>query len=56
MVLYDYDSNEILAEPINNSQASNTRDNLLNIHKVLKAIGSNTKVYIMDNKCYSDLK
>ena len=59
MVMYDYDSNAILAEPIKNSQAETIRGAFLKvhkIHKVLKARGSNPKVYIMDNKCSSDLK
>ena len=37
MVMYDHDSNVILAEPIINRQAENIRDALLNIHKVLKS-------------------
>ena len=37
MVMYDYDSNSILAEPIKNRQAETIRDLLLKIHKVLKA-------------------
>ena len=56
MVMYDYGINAILAEPIKNRQASTIRDAFLKIHKVLEARCSNTKVYIMDNKCYIDLK
>ena len=56
MVMYDYDSNAILAEPIKNRQAATIRDAFLKVQKVLKAIGGNPKVYIMDNDCYSDLK
>ena len=56
MVMYDYGSNEILAEPIKNSQASTTQDAFLKTHKVLKARDSELKVYIMDNKCSSDLE
>ena len=56
MVMYDYDSNTILAEPIKNRQSATIRDTFLNIHKFLKAIGSYPKVYVMDNKCPSDLK
>ena len=56
MVMYDYDSNAILDEPIKNRQAKTIRDAFLNIHKVLKERGSETKVYIMENECSSDLK
>ena len=56
MVMYDYDSNTILVEPIRNRQAATIRYAFLNIHKVLKNRGSDPKVYIMDNKFSSDLK
>ena len=54
MVMYDYDSNTILAEPIKNIHAATIRDAFLKIHKFLKAIASNPKVYIVDNNCSSD--
>ena len=41
MVMYDYDSNEILVEPIKNRQSATTHDELLKIHKGFKAIGRN---------------
>ena len=56
MVLYDYDSNAILDEPIKNRQAATIRDAFLNIHKVLKDIGSDPKFYMTDNECFSDIK
>ena len=56
MVMYDYDSNAIMAEPIKNRQAATICYTFLKIHKVLKARVSNPKVYIMDNECSSDLK
>ena len=56
MIMYDNDSNEILAEPIKHRQAATIRDALLKVHKVLKARGSDPKFYIMDNGCSSDLK
>ena len=54
--MYDYNSNAILSETIKNKQAATICDAFLKIHKVLKAIGSEPKVYIMNNKCSSDLK
>ena len=56
IVLYDYDSNAILVEPIKNRHAATICNAFINIHKVLRAIGSDPKVYSMDNKCSSDLK
>ena len=55
-VLYDYDSNEILYKPIKNRQAATIRDYFLKIHNIIKSGGSNTKFYMMDNKCSIDLK
>ena len=56
MVMYDYDINIILDEPIKNRQAANIRDDFLNIHKILKSRGSEQKVYITENECSSNLK
>ena len=56
MVMYDYDSNTILAEPIKNSQTSTICDALLKFYKVLKERGSDPKIYIMFNYCSSYLK
>ena len=56
IVMYDYDSNAILVEPIKNRQAATIRDAFLNIHKFIKARGNDPKVYIIDNECSSDLK
>ena len=56
MVMYDYDSNAILAKPIKNKQASTISDAFLKMHNILKSIGSNQNIYIMYNKCSSDLK
>ena len=44
MVMYDYDSNKILAEPIKKRQAETIQDAFLKIHKVLKSRGSEPKV------------
>ena len=55
MVIYDYDSNAILDKPIKNRRVETICDAFLNIHNMLKSIGSNPKFYIMDNDCSSDL-
>ena len=54
--MYDYESNTILAEPIENRQAETICDASINFHRVLNTRGSNPKVNIMDNDCSSDLK
>ena len=56
MVMYDYDINKILAEPIKTRQEETIRNALLNIHRVPKARGSQSKAYITENECYSELK
>ena len=56
MVMYDYDSNAVLAKQIKNRQKSTIRYALLKIIRILKSIESKPKVYIMDNDCSSDLK
>ena len=56
LVVYDFGSTEILAGTIKNRQAGKICDAFLKIHNILKSIGKKTKIYIMDNDCYSDLK
>ena len=56
MVMYDYDSNAILSEPIKNSQAETIRDYFLKINNIIKSRCSNPKVYIVDNECSGGLK
>ena len=56
MIMYDYDSNAILDEPINIRQTATIHDAFLNIHNILKLRSSDQKVYIIDNGCSSDLK
>ena len=56
MVMYDYDSNSILSEPIINRLAEIILHVFLKVHKVLKSRGSDPKFYIKDTECSSDLK
>ena len=56
MVMYDYDRNSILAEPIKNRQASTIRHAFLKTHKVLKDRGIEQKNYMMDNEYSSHFK
>ena len=56
MFMFYYDSNAILSKTIKYRQASTICDSFINIHKILKLRGSDSKVYNMDNECPSDLK
>ena len=56
MVVYDFDSNAILAEPIKNRQVVTICDAFLRMHKILKPRGSFSEVYIIGNECYIELK
>ena len=56
MVMYNYDGNKILDEPVKNRQAATICDSFLNVHKALKARGSEPEVYTMGTDCSSDLK
>ena len=55
MVLYDCNINSILDKPIKNRRVATICEAFLNIHNMIKSIGSNPKFYIMDNDCSSDL-
>ena len=56
MVMYYYDRNAILAETIKNRRAETIHNAFLMLHKVLQARGIDPNIYIMDNKCSSELK
>ena len=56
MVVYEFDSNEILAAPIKNMQAENICDVFIKISRVIKSRGRYPKEYIMGTKCSIDLK
>ena len=55
MVMYDYNSNSILAKPIK-WQAATIQYSFHNMHKILKPGGSDQKVYVVDNECSRELK
>jgi hypothetical protein len=55
-VLYDYDGNAILTQPIKNRQAATIRDAWLSLHQVLQRSGNAPNLYIMDNEASSDIK
>ena len=54
-VLYDYDSNAILVQPIKSRAAAVIKQAWLTLHEQLKPV-SNPSLYIMDNEASYDLK
>ena len=56
MVLYDYDSNAILAEPLKNRKAETILAAYEKMHKFLKSKGMKPKIQVLDNECSQQLK
>jgi hypothetical protein len=56
MVLYDYDSNAILAEPIKNRKAESILAAYKTMHTILCNKGMKPKTQILDNECSNLLK
>ena len=56
LIVYDYDSNAILAETLKTRQAGEIKAAWLKIHEKLKRPGAEPALYIMDNEASTDLK
>ena len=56
MILYDYDSNAILAKAVKTRQAKDLSDTWKQLYNDLTRNGHTTKTFIMDNECSSDMK
>ena len=56
VIMYDYDSNAILCEPIKNRQARTITDAWERLHNRLTKHGHQTKNFILDNECSTDMK
>ena len=56
LIVYDYDSNAILAEALQNRQAGNIKIAWEKIHGTLVNRGAAPKLYIMDNEASQELK
>jgi hypothetical protein len=54
VILYDYDSNAILAEPIGNRKATTILEATKKMHNILQSKGHGPQHHILDNEC-SDL-
>ena len=56
LIVYDYDSNSILAEPLVSRQVGIIKSAWENIHSALAQRGAAPKLYIMDNEASAELK
>ena len=56
LVVYDHDSNGILAETLKTKYAAEIKKAWENIHKDLSTSGASPNLYIMDNEASTDLK
>ena len=56
LVVYDYDSNGILATPLKSRQAQEITEAWQQIHNKLNKHGHTIKKYLLDNECSNDLK
>ena len=53
VIMYDYDSNAILAEPIGNRKATTLLAATRKMHDILRSKGRGPQVHILDNECTS---
>jgi hypothetical protein len=56
VILYDYDSNAILAEPISNRKAATILEATKKLHNVLRRKGRGPQLHILDNECSDIMK
>ena len=56
LVIYDYDSNAILAEPLKTRLAGDITKAWMKIHNKLVTQGSSPSIYIIDNEAPLELK
>jgi hypothetical protein len=56
VIMYDYDSNAILAEPIGNRKASTILGATKKLHNILRSKGRGPQVHILDNECSDIMK
>lgn len=56
VIMYDYDSNAILAEPIANRKATSILDATKKLHNILRSKGHGPQTHILDNECSDIMK
>ena len=54
--MYDYDSNEILAEPVKRRQAGELKTAFITMYAKLANRGISPNLFILDKKCSYELK
>ena len=55
MIIYDYDTNSIHAEPLKNRSTSELTSAYTKIHKVLQNAGCQPRLHTLDNEAPSEL-
>jgi hypothetical protein len=56
VIMYDYDSNAILAEPISNRKAATILAATKKMHNILRSKGRGPQLHILDNECSDIMK
>ena len=56
LIVYDYDSNAILAEPLKNKATATIRDGWKKVHDKLASRGVAPKMYVLDNEISNEFK
>ena len=56
VLMYDYDSNAILAEPISNRKATTILAATKKLHDILRSKGRGPQLHILDNECSDIMK
>ncbi len=56
LIVYDYDSNAILAEPLKNKTAGEIKRGWIELNNILRSRGVQPSTYILDNEASQDLK
>ena len=56
VIMYDYDSNAILAEPISNRKAGTILEATKKLHNILRSKGRGPQLHILDNECSDIMK
>ena len=56
LIMYDYDSNGILAEPTKSKQGAELKTAFIKLYQTLASRGAAPSCYICDNECSSELK
>ena len=56
LIIYDYDSNAILAEALKSRKGAEIKRGWKVLHEQLKTRGNDPNIYVLDNECSSHLK